>query len=188
VMGSIELDLPPDLRDFLCNTVAAYLDPFIDGEVPEGDYESRSSGLFSARLDAAWAASRPAKAPAKLHLAPEVVLGQYIKHAITKMNLNLGFGQHVPGLGRQPIMPEEQDRHSELVSSAVMEAIERDFEPAHRRVGGLDIAEDVLDQLISTHLRGCFLYQDELSNALAEANKEGEEARQQERLRIWGYC
>lgn len=34
----------------------------------------------------------------------------------------------------------------------------------------------------------CIMYQNELGNALANANRDGEEARKQERLRIWGYC
>ena len=32
------------------------------------------------------------------------------------------------------------------------------------------------------------MYQTELGNALAQANREGEEARREERLRIWGYA
>ena len=38
------------------------------------------------------------------------------------------------------------------------------------------------------HLSGLVLYQTELGNALAAANREGEEARREERLRIWGYA
>ena len=38
------------------------------------------------------------------------------------------------------------------------------------------------------HLKGLFLYHEELGEALATANREGEEARRQERLRIWGYA
>ena len=38
------------------------------------------------------------------------------------------------------------------------------------------------------HLSGLSLYQIELANALADANREGEEARREERLRIWGYA
>ena len=38
------------------------------------------------------------------------------------------------------------------------------------------------------HLSGLVLYQNELGNALANANREGEEARREERLRIWGYA
>ena len=38
------------------------------------------------------------------------------------------------------------------------------------------------------HLNGLSLYQIELANALADANREGEEARREERLRIWGYA
>ena len=38
------------------------------------------------------------------------------------------------------------------------------------------------------HLSGLVMYQTELGNALANANREGEEARREERLRIWGYA
>jgi hypothetical protein len=188
VLGSIETDLPQRIADFLCTTVAKYLDPFIDGEVPRGAWEARSSGLFSARLDAAWAAHRPPNAPAKLHIAPEVVLAVYIKHAVTKMNLNHGFGDHVPGLGRQPILPDEQELHAQDVEASVMRAIRSDFDAAHLRIRGLDVTEEVLQGLICAHLRACVYFQEELAVALSEANKDGEEARLQERLRIWGYC
>lgn len=38
------------------------------------------------------------------------------------------------------------------------------------------------------HLNGIVAYATELGNALANANREGEEARREERLRIWGYA
>ena len=38
------------------------------------------------------------------------------------------------------------------------------------------------------HQSGLVMYQTELGNALAVANREGEEARREERLRIWGYA
>ena len=38
------------------------------------------------------------------------------------------------------------------------------------------------------HLNGLVAFQTELGNALANANREGEEARREERLRIWGYA
>ena len=37
------------------------------------------------------------------------------------------------------------------------------------------------------HLESMFMYHNELGNALANANREGEEARKEERMRIWGY-
>ena len=38
------------------------------------------------------------------------------------------------------------------------------------------------------HLNGLIGYQTELGNALAAANRDGEEARREERMRIWGYA
>jgi hypothetical protein len=43
-------------------------------------------------------------------------------------------------------------------------------------------------ELAQAHLRACIYYQNELGNALARANVDGEEARRQERLRIWGFA
>jgi hypothetical protein len=37
-------------------------------------------------------------------------------------------------------------------------------------------------------LSGLVLFQTELGHALANANREGEEARREERMRIWGYA
>ena len=38
------------------------------------------------------------------------------------------------------------------------------------------------------HLKGVIAYQQEIGNALAIANRDGEEARREERMRIWGYA
>ena len=37
-------------------------------------------------------------------------------------------------------------------------------------------------------LEAMVMYSSELGNALAVANKEGEDARREERMRIWGYA
>eukprot|EP00965_Chrysotila_dentata_P140961 4659933-Pleurochrysis_carterae.AAC.1 len=115
VMGTVPLMLEDEVLCFLCSRTATYLDPFIDGEVPADEYESRSAGAFLERLRADWANAKPPRASAEtLPISPELALAQYVRHAVTKMNLNLGFGGHVPGLGRQPIMPDEQVRHGEV--------------------------------------------------------------------------
>ena len=70
-----------------------------------------------------------------------------------------------------------------------VEAIERDFTPAQRRVGELTaIPANALSEISSTHMKGSYMYANELANALAGANRDGEEARREERLRIWGYA
>jgi len=187
VTGSIELDLSEEMRSFLIRVTAEYLDPFIDGEVPPNQYQARSAGLFVERLEKAWATSRPARAPAKLHLAPELVLAQYVRHAIIKLNTNLGFEAHIPGIGRQPINDHERGRHSKLVGAALVQALERDFAAAHRFVGARKVTSEIIAEITSEHHRSLVLFQNELSNALVVANREGEDARQAERMRIWGY-
>lgn len=52
----------------------------------------------------------------------------------------------------------------------------------------LQVTPELIAELAHAHLRACVLYQNELSNALARANVEGEDARRQERLRIWGFA
>ena len=47
---------------------------------------------------------------------------------------------------------------------------------------------DQLAHVARVHLNGLVMYQTELGNALTVANREGEEARREERLRIWGYA
>ena len=56
VLGSADLPLATGARDWLASPVAAYLDPFIDGEVPADQYVTRSAGTFMARLQQRWAA------------------------------------------------------------------------------------------------------------------------------------
>jgi len=187
VMGSIDLDLPEDVSSFLSIHTARYLDPFLDGEVPASQYTARSRGLFATRIEQAWAAERPPTAPATLELPPECLLGAYVRHAITKMNTCLGFGVHMPGQGRQPTLPYEQDRHHKLIGTALAEALKRDFEPAQRCIGSREVDAEIIVEISSTHLKSCIMYQSSLADALAAANRDGEEARQQERMRIWGY-
>ena len=192
VIGSIPLPLDEDDWTFLSRGIAEYLDPFIDGEVPAAQYKKRSDGFVTERLRKSWEARQAVFAKAERRAwpyAPEVVLAQYVRHCITKMNANLGWGVHIPGMGRQPVSPLEQERHFKLLGLRLVEAIERDFTPAQRRVGELTaIPANALSEISSTHMKGSYMYANELANALAGANRDGEEARREERLRIWGYA
>jgi hypothetical protein len=49
------------------------------------------------------------------------------------------------------------------------------------------ITVDELVEIAKHHLDAMYKYQTELGNALAAANRQGEENRRQERQRIWGY-
>merc|ERR1711971_647189 len=111
----------------------------------------------------------------------------YVRHVITKMNMNLGFGMHIPGIGRRPVMAYEQVRHTKMLGTALEEAIERDFAAPHRSIASRSITAVIITELADAHLRACIMYQNELAMALQIANREGEDARQHERKRIWGY-
>ena len=52
--------------------------------------------------------------------------------------------------------------------------------------GGL--APENIVHVARTHLKGLIAYQSELGTALAIANQDGEEARREERMKIWGYA
>jgi len=144
VMAKTGLGLPAPLADWLSVQVSRYLDPFIDGEVEASKYQARSEGLFLARLKAAWSDARvsPQEAamraahggPGDMPVPPAVALVAYVRHCIVKMNTNLGFSQHIPGMGRQPVSFVEQERHAKQLGAAVVAAIARDFEPKHRTV------------------------------------------------------
>jgi len=197
VMGSAGLGVPAPIADWLGVQVGRYLDPFIDGDVEPQLYEKRSAGLFMTRLERAWkdpAVSTQelemrAKCGAsnKLPVSPAVALTAYVRHCITKMNTCMGFSAHIPGMGRQPLGAGEQERHVKQLGAALVAAIGRDFAAPHRSIASLPITANLVTELAQAHLRACVLYQNELSNALARANMEGEEARRQERMRIWGY-
>ena len=188
ILGNYPLALPPDQYDFLTSQVAIYLDPFIDGEVPKTQYEERSKGHFLPRLQRAWAAD-PEKS-GECPIPPNLALTQYVRHLVIKMNMQLGFGQHIPGLGRQPISPPEQDLHIKKLIKAIEKAVESDFPPNQRSLSAEmpRLQLDVLTEVSKEHLKSLFVYQEQLGQALAIANRDGEEARRQERLRIWGYC
>ena len=151
------------------------------------------------RLEAAWQeqqqrrgspdGSADGEAAAAMPVPVECALAQYCVHCITKMNANMGFGTHMPGMGRQPVPAHEVERHIRQLASAISAAVKRDFPdelPAEASpLGALD--EEQIRHVCQVHLRGLFLYQQELGNALACANRDGEEARRVERKRIWGY-
>jgi len=134
VLGSAELPLAPLVRAFLASATAKYLDPFIDGEVAAAEYHQRSDGLFMARLRQAWA-NDPLCVGACPDIPVECALGQYVAHAICKMNANFGFSAHTPGLGRQPVSDAETGRYFEQLGKAVTAAIQRDFGEGERSFG-----------------------------------------------------
>jgi len=74
--------------------------------------------------------------------------------------------------------------------AGILEAVTRDFPPDQRKLSAQmpALQSNVLLDVSREHLRSLFVYQNELGQALAIANRDGEEARRQERLRIWGYC
>ena len=118
-----------------------------------------------------------------------LVIGAYIRHAIHKMNMTLGFGPHVPGVGRQPISTMAQQRHVKILAVAILEAVQRDFNNGDMvRLGELALTTDLLEGLIAEHLGIVFGAHADLNAALAIANKAGEDARKVERMRIWGYA
>ena len=108
VLGSAGLDLEADVLSLLSSTIANYLDPFIDGEVPASEYAARSTGLVAERWQRACSEQRGAVAD----VPPDYILAQYVRHAITKMNTNLGFDAHQPGIGRQPLSDAALDQHA----------------------------------------------------------------------------
>ena len=95
----------------------------------------------------------------------------------------------LPGIGRQPVPDAEAGRYFEQLGRAVVAAIARDFDEPDRRFGSLpSLPAGHIVHVGKVHLNGLILYQTELGNALAQANREGEEARREERMRIWGYA
>ena len=191
VMGSTRCcELGERLDGWLSTATASYLDPFLDGDVPEREYTQRSTGLFIERLRARASdvASGGIGAAEAARLRPEHYVGAYVRHAISKLNANLGFGPHIPGIGRQPVTVHEQSRHLSRLSHALVDALGRDFAEEHRQLRGITLSAALFEDLGAAHLGACVCYEQELGNALAVANREGEEARRFERLRIWGYC
>ena len=77
----------------------------------------------------------------------------------------------------------------EQLGKHLVAAVARDFDEAERKFGSLPaLSAAQIVHVARVHLNGLVLYQQELGNALAQANREGEEARREERMRIWGYA
>jgi len=191
VLGAAELPLALDVREWLASAIATYLDPFIDGEVPAPEYHSRSEGFVMARLRKAWAADREIRGlePTEMPVTPLCALAQYATHAICKLNANLGFGPHQAGVGRNQISQRETEVYLKKLGDALVAGINRDFPKSEQAFGSLPcLTSGQIMHVGQLHLKGVVLYQQELANALAIANRDGEEARREERLRIWGYA
>lgn len=78
---------------------------------------------------------------------------------------------------------------SQKLGDKLIEAINRDFREPERKFGTLmSLTSAQIQHVASIHLKGMVMYQQELANALAVANREGEDARREERMRIWGYA
>mmetsp|Transcript_39941 Transcript_39941/g.98886 ORF Transcript_39941/g.98886 Transcript_39941/m.98886 type:complete len:650 (-) Transcript_39941:374-2323(-) len=188
IMGEEQVGpLPDEELHFLLTHVSTYLDPFLDGDVPPDQCQERSKGFYYDRLKQDWAATRGDGV--EMRIPAELAYAQYVTHCITKLNANHGFGQHVPGLGRTAVPLDEQEKYLKQGVESVLAATERDFAPEQRCIGGLKtLTAGQLLPMARDHLTALFLYHNELGDALATANREGEEARRQERLRIWGYA
>lgn len=165
LVGDAALPLPEGARSDLSVATATYLDPFLDGEVPPGQSEGRSAGLFRSRLAGLFAVEVPS----------ECVLAQYVLHCVAKLNVAFGFGPYVLGVGRQPASGDEQERHLQRLGVAIIAAVERDFAPAHRKLRGLaSLSAELLAALGRAHLAFLYQNQDQLNAALAAANEAGE--------------
>jgi len=153
-----------------------------------------AAAAAAATAAAAAAASVGAAAAGAVKAVPfecrrELVIGCYIRHAVHKMNMTLAFGQHVPGVGRQSISAMAQQRHTKILAVSVLEAVQRDFNNGNAvKLGELTLTTDLLENIVTEHLSSIFSAHADLNAALAIANKEGEEARKGERMRIWGYA
>ena len=88
------------------------------------------------------------------------------------------------------VCPTGPERETILNKLAIMmHAGETVSEERDRAFGPLPcLAANHIIQVSRLHVNSLFRYQDNLGDALAEANREGEEARREERLRIWGYA
>ena len=187
MLGAVGLPLPDEAADFVSTQAAIYLDPFIDGEVPPAQYVARSVGSFAERLGDAWAARAPPGCdPPPLTLPSEAMLGAYVRHAISKMNLNCAFDAHQSGIGRLPLPPAAQRRHTLLLGATLVQAIERDFAPEDRTVRGAALTAGVLTEIAECHLGAYTCYHAQLSDALAHANAEGAGRQARERERLFG--
>lgn len=148
-----------------------------------------SARLSSGRLGAGGPPALPEVAVPPFSVPTELLVGAFVRHAVHKMNMQLGFGAHVPGVGRQPISQMQQARHAKILAVSVLEAVQRDFNGGNPvQLSGLALSAELLEGLVVEHLQAVFAAHADLNAALAIANKEGEEARKVERMRIWGYA
>ena len=111
-------------------------------------------------------------------------LAAYCSHAITKMNTNIGFGAHAR-IGRRQISPRECEAPA---SSATRSSLR----------SGVTLAVGAEPRLVAIDLGGAGTRRadpparrratSKSSRMLAVANRDGEDARREERMRIWGYA
>ncbi|KAL3910483.1 MAG: hypothetical protein SGPRY_009039 [Prymnesium sp.] len=132
VLGAVDLPLGEEERYFLEVNVSTYLDPFMDGNISPEDCLNQSEGLFYDRLQRAWLAVH---GDAEMRIPGHLAYAQYVTHCVKKLNANHGFGAHMPGLGRTPLADTEQELTLQQMSTAIIQATERDFDRSHRVIG-----------------------------------------------------
>ena len=161
--------------------IARHLDPYVDGEVTSPANERGTSPLLP------WLQARYAEEHGGAHLPvpPELVLAQYVVHAISRSNTTHCFGELLMGQGRLPVAPYEQDAHFAALGKALNVAVLRDFGPDHCTIQGLPVGAPLVEQMAREHSRLLFLQQQLFGNFLAEANRLGEVGRKDEMKRIF---
>ena len=167
-------------------TTAFYLDPYLDGERSHPD----TGSTFCGRLAGIWEEGcrrREGNMMMGCPIPSEIACAAYIKHGLTKLNVLKGFGDPLPGLGRPNRTEHENITHYKRIGEAMVEALERDFTREERGPLG-NLTADQIGGIARLHLEGLYSYKGGLDEALANANRSGEENRRAERLRIWGYA
>ena len=80
-----------------------------------------------------------------------------------------------------------------LLGVALSSALARDFSASELHAAASDPAAELpisareLSEVAQAHLEALLLYHCEITEALANASRDGEEARRAERQRIWGF-
>lgn len=194
---ALPLPLPAEARAFLGRTTAAYLDPFLDGELPPTLYKTLASQFpFPTRLEQAWAeehAGWAGGAPPMPPIPHHCAIAEYVRHCVCKTTVHKNVSLRLFA-AEGPAGEARLDAHHTKFSKALAAALFRDFPDAATRALGSAVGWSVEEvealALELSRSRLCELYEQQMRmrrekeqwwNASLEGTR-----RDQEQLRAWG--
>ena len=188
---ALPLPLPAEARAFLGRATAAYLDPFLDGELPPTLYKTLAQKFpFPTRLEQAWAEEHAGRAvvPPMPAIPPHCAVAEYVRHCICKATAGKNVSLRLFSADETLL-----DAHHTKLSKALAAALFRDFPDEQTRVlgsavgMGVEEVEALALELSRARLLDMYEQQLRMRRAKEQWWDESLAGKQHERARLWAW-